>query len=58
MREDVDPEHTVRSTFAHDWSQEIQDRVLSRWQEYGYPPARGRSDDAGLAPRHVEVERP
>jgi 4-hydroxy-3-polyprenylbenzoate decarboxylase len=79
MREDVDPSHTVRSTFAHDWSQEIQDRVLSRWQEYGYPPAtrrpkppvpatsqlnptrpsgRSRLDDAGAAPRRVEVEGP
>jgi UbiD family decarboxylase len=37
MREDVDPSHTVRSNFASDWTQEIQERVLSRWREYGYP---------------------
>ena len=26
----------VRSTFSDDWPEDIQERVLGRWSEYGY----------------------
>ena len=26
----------VRSTFSEDWPEDIQERVLGRWSEYGY----------------------
>ena len=42
MREDVGPHAVpIRSTFATDWPQEIQDRVLQRWSEYGYGASPG-----------------
>ena len=42
MREDVAPHAVpIRSTFATDWPQEIQDRVLQRWSEYGYGASPG-----------------
>lgn len=37
MRDDFAPHVTpIRSTFDSDWPQEIQDRVVQRWGEYGY----------------------
>jgi 4-hydroxy-3-polyprenylbenzoate decarboxylase len=43
LREDVDPESMpLRSTFDSDWAPDIQERVLRRWPEYGYPEVTDR----------------
>jgi 4-hydroxy-3-polyprenylbenzoate decarboxylase len=55
-REDFeDGAQPVRSTFTTDWSPDIQERVLRRWDEYGYDGSPGvyrRRERAGLGGVH------